>query len=202
MRGLSQAGKIDLPRKLAAWLDALDETGRWALLKLITGALRIGVSARLAKTAVAELGEKSAEGAISANDVEDVWHGLAPPYLDLFAWLEGREQRPDSSDPAPFSPAMLAHAIEPKDFDELDPADFAAEWKWDGIRVQAARGRAARRAHRLRLYSRTGEDISAAFPDLAECLGAAAGRNFLPRRRIADRAATAASNLSPCCSKG
>jgi DNA ligase-1 len=170
VHGLSQGGKIDLPRKLAAWLDALDETGRWALLKLITAALRIGVSARLAKTAVADLGEKSAEGAISADDVEHVWHGLSPPYLDLFAWLEGREQRPDSSDPAPFSPAMLAHAIEPKDLDELDPADFAAEWKWDGIRVQSARGRAADGRIALRLYSRTGEDISAAFPDLAESL--------------------------------
>ncbi len=34
----------------------LDETGRWALIKLVTGGLRIGVSARLAKAAVAALG--------------------------------------------------------------------------------------------------------------------------------------------------
>ena len=33
------------------WLDPLDATGRWALLKLITGGLRVGVSARLAKVA-------------------------------------------------------------------------------------------------------------------------------------------------------
>jgi DNA ligase-1 len=169
VHGLSHGGKIDLPHRLAAWLDALDETGRWALLKLITGALRIGVSARLAKTAVAELGAKNG-GGIKANDVEDVWHGLAPPYLDLFAWVEGREQRPDPADPAPFCPAMLAHAIEGKNFDELDPTDLVAEWKWDGIRVQAARGLAADGRIALRLYSRTGEDISAAFPDLVECL--------------------------------
>src|ERR1051326_5545943 len=49
--------KQALAAQLARWLDALDETGRWALLKLITGALRIGVSARLAKTAVATLGD-------------------------------------------------------------------------------------------------------------------------------------------------
>ena len=48
---LASLGKSELPAQLAAWLDALDETGRWALLKLVTGALRIGVSARLAKTA-------------------------------------------------------------------------------------------------------------------------------------------------------
>ncbi|MGO9675003.1 MAG: cisplatin damage response ATP-dependent DNA ligase [Methylocella sp.] len=157
-------GKLGLPRKLAGWLDALDETGRWALLKLITGGLRVGVSARLAKTAVAGLGDKS------PNDVEDVWHGLAPPYLDLFAWVEGREERPDSSDPAPFCPAMLAHAIEAKDFEALDPAHFIAEWKWDGIRVQGARGVGEDGRIALRLYSRTGEDISAAFPDLTERL--------------------------------
>ena len=49
---LATLGKSQLPAQLARWLDALDETGRWALLKLVTGALRIGVSARLAKTAV------------------------------------------------------------------------------------------------------------------------------------------------------
>ena len=50
---LSTLGKAQLPQQLARWLDALDETGRWALIKLVTGGLRIGVSARLAKAAVA-----------------------------------------------------------------------------------------------------------------------------------------------------
>src|ERR1700752_1267011 len=57
---LSTLGKAQLPAQLARWLDALDETGRWALLKLITGGLRIGVSARLAKTAAAGIGDKTA----------------------------------------------------------------------------------------------------------------------------------------------
>ena len=76
---LHETSKSALPLQLALWLDALDETGRWALLKLITGGLRIGVSARLAKTAVAGM------GGLDPNDVEEVWHGLKPPYLDLFA---------------------------------------------------------------------------------------------------------------------
>ena len=42
------------------WLDALDATGRWALLKLVTGGLRVGVSARLAKLALAEYGGQRA----------------------------------------------------------------------------------------------------------------------------------------------
>src|SRR4029453_13565045 len=50
---LSTLGKAQLPGQIARWLDQLDETGRWALLKLLTGGLRVGVSARLAKTAAA-----------------------------------------------------------------------------------------------------------------------------------------------------
>jgi len=148
---------------MADWLDGLDATGRWALLKLAAGALRVGVSARLAKTAVAALGDKDVQ------EIELIWPGLSPPYTELFAWLEGRGEKPSSDDPAPFRPAMLAHAIEETDFAALDPADYLAEWKWDGIRVQASAGRHGD-GRRCRLYSRTGEDISRSFPDLLDAL--------------------------------
>jgi DNA ligase 1 len=161
---LSSLGKADLPAQLARWLDQLDETGRWALLKLVTGGLRIGVSARLAKTAAAALGDKE------AHDIELIWPSLRPPYVELFAWLEGRADKPASSDPAPFRPAMLAHAIEDGDLQALDPTDFLGEWKWDGIRVQAAAGTGAGGSLLARLYSRTGEDISTSFPDLVGAL--------------------------------
>ncbi len=169
---LSTLGKAELPAQLARWLDALDETGRWALIKLVTGGLRIGVSARLAKAAVAAL------GATDAQDIELIWPGLAPPYAELFAWLEGRADKPASGDPAPFRPPMLAHALDEPDLAALDPAQFMAEWKWDGIRVQAV---AASVPHPppqagtcgvgvARLYSRTGENISKSFPDLLDAL--------------------------------
>src|SRR5437868_5296336 len=160
---LASLGKSELPAQLAAWLDALDETGRWALLKLVTGALRIGVSARLAKTAVAALGDKT------PDEVELVWHSLAPPYTELFAWVEERAERPVSIDPAPFHPVMLSHAIEEQDLPALDPSHFSAEWEWDGIRVQAVAGEADGKRV-ARLYSRTGEDISGSFPDLTDAL--------------------------------
>ena len=161
---LRTLGKTELPKQLARWLDELDETGRWALLKLVTGAMRIGVSARLAKTAAAALGDKD------PHDIELMWPGLAPPYLELFAWLEGRSEKPVNLDPAPFRPVMLAHAIEDADFANLDAADFVAEWKWDGIRVQAVSGRDERGHMLARLYSRTGEDITKSFPDLVPSL--------------------------------
>jgi DNA ligase-1 len=161
---LRTLGKAEMPKQLSRWLDDLDETGRWALLKLVTGAMRIGISARLAKTAAAALGDKD------AHDVELIWPGLTAPYLDLFAWLEGRGEKPVNLDPAPFRPVMLAHAIEDADFANLDAADYIAEWKWDGIRVQAVSGRDARGNMLARLYSRSGEDITASFPDLLPSL--------------------------------
>src|SRR5262249_25056133 len=161
---LSSLGKSELPAPLARWLDELVESGRWALLKLVTGGSRIGVSARLAKTAAAAIGETDPQ------EIEQIWPALQPPYIELFAWLEGRGDKPAGSDPAPFRPVMLAHAVEDRDLEGLDPRDFLGEWKWDGIRVQAVTGRAKDGMLVVKLYSRTGEDISGAFPDLIEAL--------------------------------
>lgn len=161
---LRTLGRLELPGKLSGWLDELDETGRWALLKLVTGAMRVGISARLARAAAAALGGKD------ADEIELVWPGLTPPYLDLFAWLEGRAEKPVDRNPAPFRPLMLAHAIDNDDLSQLYPSDFIAEWKWDGIRVQAVAGSDAQGGLAARLYSRTGEDITGSFPDLVPAL--------------------------------
>ncbi|HXQ10929.1 MAG TPA: cisplatin damage response ATP-dependent DNA ligase [Caulobacteraceae bacterium] len=157
---LRTASRREVQQLIEGWLDALDALGRWALLKVLTGALRVGVSARLAKQAAADMGD------VAVSDVEEVWHGLKPPYDDLFAWLEGRGERPSPAAHGRFRPVMLAQAIdEASDFAKLDPADYAAEWKWDGIRVQAVSEGGVKR-----LYSRTGDDISGAFPDVMEQL--------------------------------
>jgi DNA ligase-1 len=152
---LGLIGRNELGARLEGWLDRLDATSRWALLKLLTGALRVGVSARLAKTAVAEMaGWRVAE-------IEEVWHGLAPPYTELFAWLEGHATRPNLVGTPMFRPLMLSHALEPTDWAALDLAEFCTEWKWDGIRVQVASA-----GGKTRLFSRTGDDIGHSFPDL------------------------------------
>lgn len=147
--------RTSLPDRLEDWLDRLDATGRWALLKLLTGGLRVGVSARLARTAVAALGDRD------VGEVEEVWHGLRVPYIALFQWLEGRGARPDAGGAPVFRPPMLANPIEEADWAGLDIGAFAVEWKWDGIRVQLAAGRGE-----ARLYSRTGDDIGRSFPDV------------------------------------
>jgi len=177
---LQGAGRQDAPRLIESWLNALEPKARWALLKLVTGGLRVGVSARLARTAAAmmrpdavseppapEGGEQAAVlPPVDVAEIEEVWHGLTAPYGDLFAWLEGRGERPSAEAPGRFRPVMLATALdEAMDMPRLDPTDFLAEWKWDGVRVQAVREGGV-----TRLYSRTGDDISAAFPDVVQAL--------------------------------
>lgn len=152
---LSTAARRDVPALVERWLDCLDASGRYALLKLITGGLRVGVSARLAKTAVAAFGE------IPLAQLEELWHGLRPPYSDLFAWLEGRAPPPEVRGAIGFRPLMLANPLDEGEFGRLSPADYACEWKWDGIRVQIAAGNGE-----ARVYSRTGDDISTSFPEV------------------------------------
>jgi DNA ligase 1 len=150
--------KTELPDLIASLLTRAEINERWALVKLATGALRIGLSARLAKTALAEM------SGVELQAIEEVWHGIVMPYTELFAWLDGRAERPDIDHAARFHPLMLSNPIdEDKDIEKLDPKDFAAEWKWDGIRVQiiASKGKVS-------MFSRTGDDIAAAFPDVVE----------------------------------
>ena len=172
---LRGATRAEVQRLIEGWLDALQPTGRWALLKLMTGGLRVGLSARLAKQAAADIAP------VPVAEVEEIWHALHPPYEDLFAWLEGRSDRPSADAPGRFRPAMLAQAIdEAVDFGKLDPADYAAEWKWDGIRVQAVIEGGVRR-----LYTRTGDDISHSFQDVLNALdfdGALDGELLVMRR--------------------
>ena len=158
---LEAAPKSELPAIVAAWLDASTPSIRFALLKLITGGLRVGVSARLAKVALAEFAGERA----SADDIEETWHSLAPPYLALFAWLEGHAPRPDPADAPVFRPLMLANPLEPNDIAALDAAAHRAEWKWDGIRVQLVSTAAG-----TRLYSRSADDISATFPEILDAI--------------------------------
>ena len=157
---LRTSSRREIPQLLERWLDQLDSDGRWALLKLLTGGLRVGVSARLAKQTLAEL------GGVSVSEVEEVWHSQRPPFEDLFAWLEKRSEKPSPHAPGRFRPVMLAQALdEVRELAGLNPSDYAAEWKWDGIRVQAVNESGKRI-----LYSRTGDDISAAFPDVVQSL--------------------------------
>ena len=170
--------KSELPALISALLTRAEMAERWAIVKLATGSLRIGLSARLAKTALSEM------SGVALQDIEEVWHGLQVPYTELFAWLAGQASRPDIDNGSRFHPLMLSTPIdEEKDFGTFNPAEFAAEWKWDGIRVQLVMGQGP-----ASLFSRTGDDIAGAFPDLVDNVFGHAvldgellvGRDFVP----------------------
>lgn len=155
---LASTGKAALPALISDVLDRLGPSERLAFLKLATGNMRVGLSARMARMALAQMGDPD------LADLEEIWHGIAPPYPEMFQWIGGGP-RPQNAAKAPFRPVMLSTAVDLEQLRAFDPADYVAEWKWDGIRVQAVSDDSVRR-----LYSRTGEDISEAFPDVIESM--------------------------------
>ena len=149
------ARAAEIAEYLAGLLDRMTATQRWALLKLGTRGLRIGMSARSLKRVLADYGE------VQVAEVERLWHGVEPPYTELLQWLDGAGPKPDVSQKITFHPVMLSHPIDAETLAALHLPDWHAEWKYDGIRVQLVSS-----SHGRALFSRTGEDISEGFPDL------------------------------------
>ncbi len=139
---------------LAEWMNIMTTSERWALLKLATGGMRVGVSARMVRLALSEAYQED------VTEIEEIWPLISPPYHELFDWLEGRGLRPQSRGRAVFRPLMLAQPIE-GDVSTLTLDDWQIEWKWDGARILLASADDG-----VRLFSRSGDDISSAFPEL------------------------------------
>ncbi|MAI37995.1 cisplatin damage response ATP-dependent DNA ligase [Alteromonas sp.] len=163
---------------LAEYLTMMTPSQRWALLKLGTRGLRIGVSARSIKQILADYGNKD------IKEIETLWHAVNPPYTELLQWLEGKADKPDIENAVTFHPVMLSHPIESNDIDTFNANLWQIENKYDGIRVQlavntelAGKDReieklATNPPHEQErekaLFSRTGDDISHSFPDLLD----------------------------------
>ena len=79
---LTKAKNENLKTNVIDILDMSTADQRWAFIKLFTGGLRIGVSSRLVKQALANYGN------VDLEEIEKIWHGLHLPYIDLFSWLE------------------------------------------------------------------------------------------------------------------
>jgi len=154
---LTTTPKVDLPEYVSGLLDTMTSPERWALLKIGTGSLRIGVSARFVKQVLAKFGAQPVEM------IESLWHGVQPPYASLFDWLEGHAPAPEVTEQLTFTPVMLAHPLEEKDYALITPQTYAAEWKYDGIRVQVIHNHLGKA-----LFTRTGDDIGHAFPEVLE----------------------------------
>lgn len=150
-----QANSSETAATLAGLLDRMDPRQRWTLLKLGTRGLRIGMSARSLKRALADY------GGVDVAEIERLWHGLEPPYTSLLQWLDGSGPRPDVSERLVFHPVMLSHPADRADLEDVTPGTWQAEWKYDGIRIQLVSGRLG-----TALFSRTGDDISRSFPEV------------------------------------
>ena len=110
-----------------AWRE-LDRRERYVWNKLITGSFRVGASARLVVRALAETSGLD-EGTV-AHRLMGAWEP-SPEYFERLVAPDTRDA--DASRPYPF---YLAYPLE-QPLDSLgDPADWIAEWKWDGIRAQ------------------------------------------------------------------
>ena len=156
---LGNANAEETKTLISQWLDISDTTTRWGLLKLTTGGLRVGASARTVRLALAHAYGKPVE------DIEEIWPLIQPPYTALFDWLENKSPRPNADGKAVFRPLMLAHPLDDQDMASITPENWLVEWKWDGARVQLASGHDG-----VRLFSRSGDDISSGFPELTKPL--------------------------------
>ncbi len=155
VKRLSSVPRAEAKPVLADYLDQMNLSQRWALLKLATGGMRVGLSARMARLAIAEYYR------CDIAEIEEIWPLLTPPYAGLFDWLEGRAARPSAQGRAVFRPMMLAHPIDEASLDQISCDDWQIEWKWDGARIQLVSAEDG-----VRLFSRSGDDMSASFPEL------------------------------------
>ncbi|MBB1472575.1 ATP-dependent DNA ligase [Luteimonas sp. MC1782] len=131
--------------------------------KLLTGALRVGVSQGLVQQALAEL--SGVDIALIAQRMLGRW---APSAAFLEGLLSPVVQPGDAALPYPFFLASPLEA-EAESLGSID--DWLLEWKWDGIRLQLIR-----RASGIALWSRGEERMDGRFPEI-EAAAAALGRD-------------------------
>ena len=150
---LRTATEAEKQLKLLSFWAELDRRQIYLLNKLVTGELRVGVSATLAVRALAQ--HAGLDQAIVAHRLMGAWEPSAQSFAQLIA------QGPSSSDLSQPYPFFLASPLE-EELALLGPREeFLAEWKWDGIRAQLVR-----RAGKAYLWSRGEELITPRFPDL------------------------------------
>jgi DNA ligase-1 len=154
-----------------AW-SQLDWNGRFVLCKLITGGLRVGVSRLLVVRALAEVA--GLEPALVAQRMMGYTDAAIMPDAARYSALlvppgaePGEGAQPDGR-PYPF---FLAHPLAGAPQALGAPADWFAEWKWDGIRAQLVL-----RAGSVWLWSRGEELVTDRFPEVAAAAAALDGR--------------------------
>lgn len=151
---------------ILGWWGRLGTTERLLFNKLITGGFRMGVSQGLMTRALSTA--TGVEEAALAHRLMGDWQ----PQSTTFQSLIRDEGEGTASRPYPFA---LASPLEDGPESLGDPADWHAEWKWDGIR-----GQLIHRPGLLALWSRGEELITDRFPEFAPLT------DFLPPGTVID----------------
>ena len=148
-----------LPGALAHVWSALDARGRFVVNKLITGALRVGVSRALVVRALAQAfgqdDKRVAQRMIGYTD-----DSTPPTAQRLLALVSDHVDADGDLRPFPF---FLAHPLAGEPGLLGERADWFAEWKWDGVRAQVVR-----RGDAVAVWSRGEELVTERFPELAQ----------------------------------
>lgn len=149
----------DLPpeeqeRQVTGWWAGLGRWETFVLNKMLTGALRVGVSQTLVERALARVA--GVDPAVVAHRLMGAWQPTAEAYRELLVTEAGAGE--DASRPYPF---FLASPLEDPPETLGPPTEWQIEWKWDGIRAQVLR-----RQGRVWIWSRGEELITERFPEL------------------------------------
>ena len=153
-------------RVVVGWWHELPYRECFLVNKLLTGALRVGVSRPLVTRALAEtLGQPRAQ-------IERALIGEWQPGAEFWERLSRNEANLQIAHPYPF---YLASPLEgpPEQLGEREA--WLAEWKWDGIR-----GQIVRRGAQCVLWSRGEEIITDRFPEIV------AAASLLPEGTVVD----------------
>jgi DNA ligase-1 len=137
---------------VGAW-RSLDFDQRLLFNKLLTGALRVGVSQRLVQQALAEL-----SGIDIARIAQRMLGAWTPSPAFLRDLLSAEVLASDRQQPYPF---FLASPVEADVASLGEIADWLLEGKWDGIRLQLIR-----RDGEVALWSRGEERLDGRFPEI------------------------------------
>ena len=150
---LVDADEATKKKQLFEMWNRLDVNQRFLWNKLITGGFRVGVAKGLVTKALAHV--TGTEPAEIAYRLMGTW---TPTSESMHRLLTGEGFQSDIGRPYPF---FLAHPIEKQPADLGPAAEWAAEWKWDGIRAQLIR-----RDHKTLIWSRGEELISERYPEV------------------------------------
>ncbi|MEP7146405.1 MAG: ATP-dependent DNA ligase, partial [bacterium] len=153
IEAINNANDENRKEKITEAWNSLNQNERFVFNKLITGSFRIGVSQKTLINALSQT--EDIEANIIAHRLMGNWHPAATTFPDL---LSSKNLNDEISKPYPF---FLAYSVEDNPERLGDPADWQAEWKWDGIR-----GQLIYRKGELFVWSRGEELVTDKFPEL------------------------------------